>query len=71
VVKIYHAEETLQLFDILRGCPKFNFGGVSGHGGRPCRRNFVAKNFQRRNFENASFKIDGETIGGQSVEKIF
>jgi hypothetical protein len=34
-VKIHHAEETLQLFDILRGWEKFNFGGVSGRGGSP------------------------------------
>jgi hypothetical protein len=29
VVKVYHAEETLHLFDILRGWAVFDFGGVS------------------------------------------
>ncbi len=28
VVKVYHAEKTLQLFDILRGWSVFDFGGV-------------------------------------------
>jgi hypothetical protein len=71
VVKIHRAEETLQLFDILRGWAKFNFGSVGGRGGRPCRRNLVAKNFQRTHCKNAFFKIDGETIGGQSIEENF
>jgi hypothetical protein len=70
-VKIYHAEETLQLLDILRGQAKFNLGGVGSHGTFPCYRNLVAKNFQRRHFKNSFFKIDSETIGGQRVEKIF
>ncbi len=55
-VNIYHAEETLQLFDILRGWAKFNFNGVSGRGGCPCRRNLAAKNFQRRHCKNTIFK---------------
>ncbi len=56
-VKIHHAKETLQLFNILRGWAKFNLGGVSSHGGCPCRRNLVAKNFQRRHCIDAFFKI--------------
>jgi hypothetical protein len=34
-VKVYHAEEALQLFDILRGWAEFNFGGVIGRRGAP------------------------------------
>ncbi len=70
-VKIHHAEKTLQLFDVLRGWAKLNFGSVIGRGGRRCCRNRVAKNFQRGHCKNTFFKIDGETIGGQGVEKSF
>ncbi len=35
-VKVYHAEKTLQLFDILRGWAKFDFGGVIGRKGCSC-----------------------------------
>jgi hypothetical protein len=71
VVKIHHAEKTLQLFDVLRGWAKLNFGGVTGCGSRPCCRNHVAKNFQRRHCKNEFLKIDGKTISGQRVEKNF
>ncbi len=47
-VKVYHAEKTLQLFDVLRGCAIFNFGGVIGRWGRSCRRNPVYKNLKGR-----------------------
>ncbi len=68
-VKDYHAEETLQLFYILKGWAIFYFGGVIGRGGRSCRRNGVSKNFKRRCCENTFFKVNGKTIGGQGVEK--
>jgi hypothetical protein len=68
-VKVYHAEEALQLFDILRGWAKFNFGGVIDRRGRSYRRNRVAKNLLGRGCKNAFVKFSGETIGGQSCEK--
>jgi hypothetical protein len=68
-VKIYYAKKMLQLFDILRGWAKFDFGGMIGRGGRSCRRNRVAKDFQRRKCKNTFVKINGETIGVQSSEK--
>ncbi len=37
VLKIHHAEKTLQLFDVLRGWVKLDDGGVTGPGGCPCR----------------------------------
>jgi hypothetical protein len=70
-VKIYHAEKTLQLFDVLRGWAEFDFGRVTGCGGCSCCRNHVAKNLQRGHCKNTFFKIDGKTIGGQGIEKSF
>jgi hypothetical protein len=33
VVKIHHAEKTLELFEVLRGWAKFNFGKLGSRGG--------------------------------------
>jgi hypothetical protein len=68
-VKVYHAKKTLQLLDILRGWPIFDFGGVIGRGGCSCRRNRMAKNLKRRCCKHTFSQIDGEAIGGQSFEK--
>ncbi len=65
-VKIHHAEKTLQLSDVLKGAGKVQF-----RRGCSCRRNCVTKNFQRGHCKNTFFKIDGETIGGQGIEKSF
>jgi hypothetical protein len=56
-IKIKHAEETLQLFNILGGWAKFNFGGVSGRGGLPlllksCGQEFPKKALQRHIFQD-------------------
>ena len=70
-VKVYHAEKTLQLLDILRGGALFDCGGLLRRGGGAFRRNRVAKKFQGGHSKNAFFQIDGEAIGSQSREKIF
>jgi hypothetical protein len=43
--KVHHVEESLQLFDILRGGTRVDCTGVLGCGGRTCSRNGVPKNF--------------------------
>jgi hypothetical protein len=70
-IKIKHAEETLQLFNILGGGQSSTSVVWAAVGGCPCCRNLVAKNFQRRHCKDTFFKIDAETIGGQNVEKNF
>jgi hypothetical protein len=69
VVKVYHAEKTLQLLDVLRGWAILDFAGVIGRGGRSCRRNRVAKNFEGRGCKNTLFQVNCQTIGSQSAEK--
>ena len=70
-VKVHHAEETLQLLDILRGGTLFDCGGLLRRGGGTFRRNRVAKKFQRWDCKNAFAQIDGCTIGGKNCEKLF
>ncbi len=53
------------------GGARSNFGGMTGSGGWSCHWNRVAKNFRGWDCKNAFFKVDGETIGSQSVEKSF
>ena len=65
-VKVYHAEETLQLLDVLRGGTLFDCGGLLRHGGGAFRRNRVAKKLKGGDSKNAFFQIDGEAIGPQS-----
>jgi hypothetical protein len=69
VVKIHHAEKTLQLFDVLRGWAKFDLGGVTCRGGRPCCEIVWQRTFKKVTATTHFFKIDGKTTGGQSVEK--
>jgi hypothetical protein len=57
-VKVYHAEKTLQLLDVLRGRAVFEFGGVIGRGGRSCRRNRVAKNLKGGGCKNTLFQVN-------------
>ena len=68
-VKVYHAEKTLQLLDVLRGWAVFDFGGVIDPRGRSCRRNRVSKNFKRGGCKNTFFQVNCQTIGSQSIEK--
>ena len=67
-VKVYHAEETLQLLDVLRGGTLFDCGGLLRRGGGAFRRNRVAKKLKGGNSKNAFFQIDGEAIGGISYK---
>jgi hypothetical protein len=67
-VKVYHADKTLQLLDVLGGGARFDYGGVSGRWGlilspKSCDQGGDCK--------NAFFKVDGETIGSQSIENSF
>jgi hypothetical protein len=62
-VKVYHAEKTLQLLDAL--------GGLTSCQGQSCRQNHVTEDFQGRDCKNAFFKVDGKTIGHQSIEESF
>jgi hypothetical protein len=68
-VKIYHAEKMLQLFDVLSGWAKLNFGGMIDHGGGSCRRNCVAKNSQRRGCKNAFSRLTAKPLAAKAVKK--
>jgi hypothetical protein len=59
-VKVYHAKETLQLFDVLRGWAIFGFGRLIGRWGCSCRQNPVAKNLKGVCCKNTFFQVDGE-----------
>jgi hypothetical protein len=63
-VKVYHAEKTLQLVDILRGWAIFGFGGVISRWGCSRRRNPVSKNFKGECCKKTFFQVDGEVIAG-------
>ena len=65
-VKVHHAEETLQLLDILRGGTLFDCGGLLRCGGGAFRRNRVAKKLKGGDSKNAFFQIDGEAICGKN-----
>ena len=65
-VKVYHAEESLQLLDVLRGGALFDCGGLLRRGGGTFRRNRVAKKFQGGDSKNTFFQIDGKAIGGKN-----
>jgi hypothetical protein len=54
---------------IFWGGARFYYGGMTGRGGRSGRQNCVAMNFQSGDCQNPFLKVDGETIGGQNVEK--
>ena len=58
-VKVYHAQETLQLLDNLRGGTLFDCGSLLRRGGGAFRRNRVAKEFQGGDSKNTFFQIDG------------
>jgi hypothetical protein len=54
-VKIHQAEKTLQLFDVLRGWAKFNFGSVTGYGGlllppKSCGQEFPKRALPKKHF---------------------
>jgi hypothetical protein len=69
-VKVHHAKKTLQLLDVLGGGgDRFDCDGMTGYGGQSCRWNCVAKNFHGGDCKKAFLKVDGETIGGQSIKK--
>ena len=65
-VKVYHAEKTLQLLDILRSGALFDCSGLLRRWGGTFRRNHVAKKFQRGESKKAFFQIDGLASGGKN-----
>ena len=69
-VKVYHAEETLQLLDVLRGSTLFDCGGLLRRGGGTFHRNRVAKKFQRGNWKTHFFKLMARPLAART-EKNF
>ena len=65
-VKVYHAEETLQLLDVLRGGALFDCGSLLRRGGGAFPRNHVAKKLKGWESKNTFFQIDGKAIGGEN-----
>jgi hypothetical protein len=64
VIKVHHAEKSLQLVDILRVGARVNCGYMYG-------RNCVAVNFQSWNCNNTFCQLNGKAIGGQGGKKCF
>ena len=70
VVKVYHAEKTLQLLDILRGSTLFDCSGLLRRGGGTFRRNRVAEKFQGGDRKNTFFQMMARPLAART-EKNF
>ncbi len=68
-VKVYQANKSLQLPDILRGGTRVDCGGVLGRRGRTCCQNHMTEYFRSWNGKITIFQIDGKASGGQGRKK--
>ncbi len=68
-VEVYHAEKTLQLFDVLREWTIFDFGGVIGSWGRSRRQNPVSKNFKEGVAKTHFSKLMARPLAAKAVKK--
>ena len=70
VVKVHHAENTLQLLDVLRGGALFDCGGLLRRGGGTFRRNRVAKKLQKGTAKTHFLKLMAKPLAAKT-EKNF